>query len=76
MDILFDQGLNFITIALNLSIIVILVLYIIFSIIIVRQVQLMSKVIITGVNKYVYFFSLVHLAFALIMSLVIILTTI
>lgn len=76
MDALFASGENFINLALDLAVIVILVLYIIFSLIIVRQVQLMSKVIVTGVNKYVYLLSLAHLAFAVIMSLAIILAII
>lgn len=73
MDTLFASGENFINIALNFAVIIVLILYIIFSLIIVRQVQLMSKVIVTGVNKYVYLLSLVHLLFAVIMSIVIIL---
>lgn len=73
MDILFASGENFINIALNFAVIIVLILYIIFSLIIVRQVQLMSKVIVTGVNKYVHLLSLVHLLFAVIMSIVIIL---
>lgn len=56
---------------LTIAIAVVLMIYILFSIILVRQFQLMSKVIISGVNKYVYFLVLAHLLFAMLISLII-----
>lgn len=59
---------------LDLSLVVILVLYIIFSLILVRQVQLMSKVLITGINKYVTLLVVTNLFFAILISIVILTT--
>jgi hypothetical protein len=55
----------------NITIAIILLLYILFSLIIVRQVNLMSDVIIIGVNMYVKLFAYAHLVFAVIISVLI-----
>ncbi len=52
----------------SLLMLIIVLLYIIFSMIVVRQVYLMSDVIMTGSNKYIKFFSWLQLAFSFIFA--------
>lgn len=60
---------SLITTTLNVSVAVIVLMYLLFAVIIVRQVSLMSSVIITGVDKYVKVFAFLHLAFAFVAAL-------
>ena len=60
---------NIVTILFNTVVIVIVVMYLLFAVVIVRQASLMSRVIITGVDKYVKALVLIHLALAFIASL-------
>lgn len=46
-------------------ILLILIFYAIFSIVIVKQVDLMGKTLITGISPYVKTFALVHAGFAI-----------
>lgn len=54
---------------INFGIGLVLILYLIFAIIVVRQTHLMSSVVITGFNKFIIVFAYVHLVFALLTSL-------
>ena len=49
---------------INISLFLLIVIYLIFALIVLRQVFLMSDVIITGVNKFVKLFALLHLLFS------------
>lgn len=51
---------------LNVGVLIFLFLYVVFAVLIIRQVQLMSRVVISGVNKYVIIFSIFHFLFAII----------
>ena len=46
----------------------IVILYVVFSIIVVRQVYLMSQVVLVSRNRYIKFFSWLQLAFSLIFA--------
>lgn len=50
---------------LKAAILIILIFYAIFSTIIVRQVDLMSKTLITGISPVIRAFSILHLGFAI-----------
>jgi hypothetical protein len=76
MDLIPQEQAQFLDTALNIGLAIILMLYVLISVLIIRQVQLMSKVIITGVNKYVYLLVLAHLIFAVFISIVIMIAVI
>ena len=59
---------NLLDVLVNLSLFFLIVLYIIFSIIVLRQVFLMSDVIITGVNKYVKIFAFLNVVFSFLIA--------
>ncbi|MBI2596648.1 hypothetical protein HYW41_00645 [Candidatus Daviesbacteria bacterium] len=50
---------------LKAAILLILVFYAIFALVIIRQVDLMSKTLITGISPYVKLLSLVHAVFVI-----------
>ncbi len=54
-----------IRIALKIAILIILVFYAIFALIVIRQVDLMSKTLITKVSPILKAFSIVHAGFAI-----------
>ncbi len=54
--------------SIDLMVLIIVLLYIVFSLIVVRQVYLMSNVVITGGNKYIKFFAWLQLAFSFIFA--------
>jgi len=60
---------NIVVIFLNTIVVIIVLMYLLFAVILVRQVSLMGQVIITGVDKYVKAMALIHLAFAFIVAL-------
>lgn len=51
------------------AILLILILYAIFALVIVRQVDLMSKTLITSISRYIRLFATVHAIFALVFIL-------
>lgn len=56
--------------------VIVLLLYIVFSLIIVRQIHLFSAIVIVNVNAYVKFFAYLHLIFALVVSYTILISLI
>lgn len=54
-----------IRVALKIAILIILVFYAIFALIVIRQVDLMSKTLITKVSPLLKAFSIVHAGFAI-----------
>ncbi len=52
-------------VVIKILIIIFLAIYVIFSLVLIRQVQLMTKTLEIGFEKQLQFLSLVHLLFAL-----------
>ena len=57
-------NISFILTFVKVAILIILFFYAIFSLIIVRQVDLMSKTLITNVSKFLTPFAIIHAGFA------------
>jgi len=58
---------------LTIYLLCILLLYLVFSLLLIRQVNLLSKVLITGVNKYFRFIAILNLILIIISIIIILL---